>query len=104
MAEAFVARFITNSRKTKEMDALLTIKLQSNETIKEYSTRFWETYNDIDGCDEEVAIRTFKLGLPLDTGLRQSLTKLPAPTVAKIMHRIDQFIWVEEDGGGTTSV
>jgi hypothetical protein len=70
MAKAFVARFITNSLKTKEMDALLTMKLQSNETIQEYSTRFWETYNDIDGCDEEVAIRTFKLGLPPDTGLR----------------------------------
>uniref|UniRef100_A0A2N9I3H5 Uncharacterized protein n=1 Tax=Fagus sylvatica TaxID=28930 RepID=A0A2N9I3H5_FAGSY len=48
MAKAFVARFISNSRKTKEMDALLTMKLQSNETIKQYSNRFWETYNDID--------------------------------------------------------
>jgi hypothetical protein len=102
MAEAFVARFITNSRKTREMDALLTMKLEDNETIKEYSTRFWETYNDIDGCDEEVAVRTFKLGLPLDTGLRQSLTKHPAPTVGKLMLRIDQFIQVEEDGGGST--
>uniref|UniRef100_A0A2N9FRK2 Uncharacterized protein n=1 Tax=Fagus sylvatica TaxID=28930 RepID=A0A2N9FRK2_FAGSY len=90
-------------RKTKEMDALLTMKLEDNETIKEYSSRFWETYNDIDGCDEEVAVRTFKLGLPPDTGLRQSLTKHPAPTVGKLMHRIDQFIRVEKDGGGTTS-
>ncbi len=104
MVEAFVARFITNSRKTREMDTLLIMKLENNESIKEYSTRFWETYNDIDGCDEEVAVRTFKLGLLPITGLRQSLTKRPAPTVAKLMQRIDQFIWVEEDGGGTTSV
>ena len=103
MAEAFVARFITNSRKTREMDALLTMKLEDNETIKEYSTRFWETYNDIDGCDEAVAVRTFKLGLPPDTGLRQSFTKHPTPTVGKLMHRIDQFIRIEEDGGGSTS-
>ncbi len=89
MAEAFVACFITSSRKARVMDALLTMKLEDNETIKEYSTRFWETYNDIDGCDEEVAVRTFKLGLIPDTGLRQSLTKRPAPTVAKLMHRID---------------
>ena len=81
MAEAFVSRFITNSWKTREMDALLTMKLENNETIKEYSTRFWETYNDINGCDEKVAIRTFKLGLPPDTGLCQSLTKCPALTV-----------------------
>ena len=89
MAETFVACFISNSRKTKEMDAFLTMKLQSIETIKEYSVRFWETYNNIDRCDEEVAVRTFKLGLPPDTGLCQSLTKLPALTVAKLMHKID---------------
>ena len=87
-----MARFITNNRKTREMDALLTMKLQDNETIKDYSTRFWETYNDIDGCSEEVAIRTFKLGLPTDTGLCQSLTKCLAQTLGKLMHRIDQFI------------
>ena len=40
MAEAFVARFITNSRKAREMDSLLTMKLQDNETIKNYSIRF----------------------------------------------------------------
>ena len=75
MAEAVVARFITNSRRTREMDALLTMKLEDNETIKDYSTGFWETYNDIDGCGEEVAVRTFKLGLPPGTGLRH----LPQP-------------------------
>jgi hypothetical protein len=104
MAEAFVARFITNSRKTREMDALLTLKLEDGESLKDYATRFWETYNDIDGCNEDVAIRTFKLGLPLGTGLRQSLTKRPAATLRKMMDRIEQFIRVEEDGGNTSSV
>ena len=40
LAEAFVARFITNSRKRKEMGALLTMKLEENEILKDYSTRF----------------------------------------------------------------
>uniref|UniRef100_A0A2N9F5S6 Uncharacterized protein n=1 Tax=Fagus sylvatica TaxID=28930 RepID=A0A2N9F5S6_FAGSY len=68
MAEVFVARFITNSRRAREMDALLTMKLQDNETIKNYSIRFWETYNDIDGCSEEMVINAFKLGLPINSG------------------------------------
>uniref|UniRef100_A0A2N9INS9 Uncharacterized protein n=1 Tax=Fagus sylvatica TaxID=28930 RepID=A0A2N9INS9_FAGSY len=75
MAQAFVARFITNSRKAREMDALLTMKLQDNETIKNYSIRYWETYNDIDGRNEEVVIKAFKLGLPVDSGLCHSLVK-----------------------------
>jgi hypothetical protein len=92
MAEAFVARFITNSRKRKEMDALLTMKLEGNETIKDYSTRFSETYNDIEGCSEEVAIRTFKLGLPTDTSLRQSLINRPPPELGKI-HAQDRLVY-----------
>ena len=77
MAEAFVGRFITNSRRPKGMDTLMMMKLGDNESIKDYSTRFWETYNNIDGCGEDMAVRTFKLGLPPSTGLRQSLTKRP---------------------------
>jgi hypothetical protein len=103
MAEAFVTRFITNCRRTKKMDALLTLKLEDGESIKDYATRFWETYNDIDNCSENVAVRTFKSGLPLETRLRQSLTKRPATTLRKLMDRIEQFIKVEEDGGNTAS-
>jgi phosphotransferase system HPr-like phosphotransfer protein len=102
MAEAFVARFITNSRKAREMDALLTMKLQDTETLKNYSIRFWETYNDIDGCSEEVAIKAFKLGLPIDSGLRQSLIKRPLSSLVKLMNKIDQFVRLEEDGKGAT--
>uniref|UniRef100_A0A2N9EGY8 Retrotransposon gag domain-containing protein n=1 Tax=Fagus sylvatica TaxID=28930 RepID=A0A2N9EGY8_FAGSY len=102
MAQAFVARFITNSRKAREMDALLTMKLQDNETIKNYSIRYWETYNDIDGRSEEVAIKAFKLGLPVDSGLRHSLVKRQPSSLVKLMNKIDQFVRLEEDGKGAT--
>jgi hypothetical protein len=104
MAKVFVARFITNSRKRKEMDALLTMKLEDHETIKDYSTKFWETYNDIETCGEKVAITTFKMGLPTDSGLRQSLIKHPPKDLGKLMHKIDQFVRIEEDGHGTPPI
>uniref|UniRef100_A0A2N9GLJ3 Uncharacterized protein n=1 Tax=Fagus sylvatica TaxID=28930 RepID=A0A2N9GLJ3_FAGSY len=104
MAEAFVAQFITNSRKRKEMSTLLTMKLEDNETLKDYSTRFWETYNDIEACGEEVAITTFKMGLPTDSGLRQSLVKHPPRDLGKLMYKIDQFVRIEEDGRRTPPV
>ncbi len=91
MAEAFVARFITNCRRTKEMDALLTLKLEDGKSLKDYATRFWETYNDIDNCSENMAVRTFKSGLPLGTGLRQSLTKRLTITLRKLMDRLNSL-------------
>ena len=99
-----MARFITNSQKRKEMSTLLTMKLEDNETLKDYSIRFWETYNDIEACGEEVAITTFKMGLPTSSGLRQSLIKHPPRDLGKLMHKIDQFVRIEEDGRGTPPV
>jgi hypothetical protein len=103
MAEAFVGRFITNSRRPKGMDALMTMKLGHNELIKNYAARYSETYNDIDGCGEDVAVLTFKLGLPVDSGLRQSLIKRPPRNMKKLMSRIEQFIRLEEDKGNSNT-
>uniref|UniRef100_A0A2N9F6C2 RNase H type-1 domain-containing protein n=1 Tax=Fagus sylvatica TaxID=28930 RepID=A0A2N9F6C2_FAGSY len=66
--------------------------------------RYSETYNDIDGCGEDVAVPTFKLGLPVDSGLRQSLTKRPPSSMKKLMSQIEQFIRLEEDKGNGNTV
>uniref|UniRef100_A0A2N9H2R1 Uncharacterized protein n=1 Tax=Fagus sylvatica TaxID=28930 RepID=A0A2N9H2R1_FAGSY len=97
-------RFITNSRKPKGMDALMTMKIGPNESIKNYAARYSETYNEVDGCGEDVAVSTFKLGLPVDSGLRQSLSKRPPSNMKKLMSRIEQFIRLEEDRDNGTTV
>uniref|UniRef100_A0A2N9FB44 Integrase catalytic domain-containing protein n=1 Tax=Fagus sylvatica TaxID=28930 RepID=A0A2N9FB44_FAGSY len=43
MSESFTARFITNTRKPKEIDALLALKMKAGETLKSYSARYWES-------------------------------------------------------------
>jgi hypothetical protein len=104
MTEVFVRRFIINSRRSKGLDTLMMIRLGNNESIKDYSARFWKTYNDIDGCEEDTALQTFKLDLPPSTGLRQSLTKHPPTNLKKLMDRVEQFVRVEEDGGNTNAM
>ena len=41
----------------------------------------WEMFNKIDGDFDDVAIRTFKVDLPIEHGLRKSLTGKPATSV-----------------------
>ena len=43
--------------------------------MKAYVERYWEMFNEIDGDFDEVAVRTFKVGLPSEHGLRKSLTR-----------------------------
>ena len=74
LTRAFGARFITCSRVPKPIDSLLSMAMREGETLKTYSDRYWETYNEIDRNFEDVAVRTFKVGFPIEHQLRKSLT------------------------------
>ena len=54
-------------------------------------------FNEIDGDFDDVAIKTFKVSLPAEHGLRKSLTGKPATSVHQLMDRIDKYKRVEED-------
>ena len=54
-------------------------------------------FNEIDGDFDNVAISTFKLDLPVEHGLRKSLTGKPVTSVRQLMDRIDKYKRVEED-------
>ena len=54
-------------------------------------------FNEIDGDFDELAISSFKLGLPVDRGLKKSLTGKPVTSVRQLMDRIDKYKRVEED-------
>ena len=71
LTKAFSARFMTCSRVLKPLDSLLSMATREGETLKTYSDRYWETYNEIDGDFEDVAVRTFKVGLPTEHELRK---------------------------------
>ena len=53
---AFRARFVTCSRVPRPLDSLLSMSMKEGETLKNYSDRYWEIYNEIDGDFEDVAV------------------------------------------------
>ena len=54
-------------------------------------------FNEIYGDFDDVAVRTFKVGLPTEHDLRKSLTKKPVRIVRWLMDCIDEYKRVEED-------
>ena len=54
-------------------------------------------FNEIDGNFDDVAIRTFKVGFPVEHDLRKSLTRKLIKSVRQLMDRIDEYKQVEED-------
>ena len=90
LTRAFSARFVTCSRVPKPLDSLLSMAMKECETLKNYSDRYWETYNEIDGDFEDVVVRTFKVGLPTEHELRKSPTMKPALSMRQLMDHIDK--------------
>ena len=97
LTQAFGSHFVTCSRVPWPLDSLLSLSMQEGEILKTYSDRYWEMYNKIDGDFEDVAISTFKVGLPNDHGLRKSLTGKLVTSVRQLMDQIDKYKRVEED-------
>ncbi|XP_050247936.1 uncharacterized protein LOC126695289 [Quercus robur] len=71
--------------------------MREGKTLKTYSDRYWEMFNEIEGEHDDVAISTFKAGLPAEHDLRKFLTGKPIISVYQLMDRIDKYRRVEED-------
>ena len=97
LTRAFGSYFITCTRVLRPIDSLLSLSMREGETLKTYSDRYWEMFNKIDSDFDDVAISTFKVGLPAEHGLRKSLTGKPVTNVHQLMDQIDKYKRVEED-------
>ena len=73
------------------------MSMRDGETLKTYSNRYWKMFNEIDGSYADMAISTFKAGLPAEHDLRKSLISKPVTRVCLLMDRIDKYRRIEED-------
>ena len=97
LTQLFYSRFITYSRILQPLNSLLFMTMREGESVKSYADRYWEMFNEIDGDFDEVAIRTFKVGLPSEHGLRKSLTGKPVTSLRQLMDRVDKYKRIEDD-------
>ena len=107
LTQSFYSQFITCSRVPQPLDSLLSMSMREGESVKSYAERYWEMFNEIDGDFDEVVIRTFKVGLPFEHGLRKSLTGKPVTSLRQLMDRADKYKRIENDqqqGNGKAKV
>ena len=97
LTQSFCSRFITCSRVPQPLDSLLSISMRERESVKVYSERYCEMFNEIDGNFDEVAIKTFKVGLPAEHGLRKSLIGKPITSLHQLMDRVDKYKRIKDD-------
>ncbi|XP_050264273.1 uncharacterized protein LOC126708528 [Quercus robur] len=97
LIQEFGVQFVMCSRVPQPVDPLLSIKMRVGETLWSYASRYWELYNEIGGGNEKIAASTFRMGLPEDSKLRESLTKRPPGDMRQLMRRIKKYKRLEDD-------
>ena len=97
LTQSFCSWFITCSKVPQPLDSLLSMSIREGESIKAYSKRYWEMFNEIDDDFDEVAIKTFKIGLPAEHGLKKSLTGKPIASLRQLTDRVDKYKRIEDD-------
>ncbi|XP_075659209.1 uncharacterized protein LOC142629107 [Castanea sativa] len=105
LIQEFGAQFMTYSRFPQLVDALLSMKMGAGETLHNYANQYWELYNQIGRGNEKIAASTFQMGLPEDSGLRESLTLRPPEDMRQLMKRNEEYKRLEDnrlDKGHTT--
>ena len=81
------ARFIMCSKIAQPIDALLSMRMRSGETLQSYANRYQELYNEIGGWNEQAAASTFWLRLPQKSKLKDSLAMCPLEKMHQHMRR-----------------
>ena len=99
LTQEFDVRFVTCSRVPQPVDALLllSMKMRVGETFRSYASQHWELYNEIGGGNEKIVASTFRIGLPEDSELRESLTRKPLEDMRQLMRCIEEYKCLKDD-------
>ena len=54
-------------------------------------------FNEIDGNFDEVAVKTFKVSLPFEHGLRKSLTGKLVTSLRQLIDQVDKYKRIKDD-------
>ena len=73
------------------------MKMRVKETLRSYANRYWKLYNEIDEGNEKIMTSTFRMGLPEDSRLQESLTKKPPEDIRQLMRRIKEYKRLKDD-------
>ncbi|GFZ19863.1 hypothetical protein Acr_28g0005680 [Actinidia rufa] len=88
-SELFVAQFIIKTKAPKVVSSLLTLCKGKNVMLRNYSKRYWELYNEIKGCSEELAVINYKLRLTPREKFYDDLALNPPIDLRNLMSQVE---------------
>ena len=97
LTEQLSARFIASSRPAKGLAELMSLRHKPIESLRNYSKRYLDLYNEIERNWPQVAIASFRHGLIPDSALYNDLIMEQPISLDDLICRTEKHSRLEED-------
>ena len=96
LSEAFVGQYLCSTRHKQNISTLQNIKMQENESLREFVKRFEQVVLQVESYSMDVVLQIFKMSICPGTTF-VSLTKKPPTTMNNLFKRANKYSMLEDD-------
>ncbi|KAL6336051.1 hypothetical protein AAG906_003678 [Vitis piasezkii] len=96
-SEAFVGQYLCLTRHKQNINTLQNIKMQENESLREFVKRFGQVVLQVESCSMDVVLQIFKRSICSGTPLFESLVKKPPATMDNLFKRANKYSKLEDN-------
>ena len=102
LSEAFVGHYLCSARYKQNISTLQNIKMQENESMREFMQWFGQTVLQVESCSMDAILQIFKISICPRTPFFESLTRKPPATMDDLFKRANKYSILEDDVCVTT--
>ena len=97
LSEAFVGQYLCSARHKQNINTLQNIKMQENESLREFVKRFGQVVLQVEAYSMDVVLQIFKRNICPGTPFFESLTKKSPTTMDDLFRRARKYSMLEDD-------
>ncbi|RVW14328.1 hypothetical protein CK203_099081 [Vitis vinifera] len=97
LSEAFVGQYLCSARHKQNISTLQNIKMQDNESLREFVRRFGQAVLQVEACSMDAVLQIFKRSICPGTPFFESLAKKPPTTMDDLFRRANKYSMLEDD-------
>ena len=97
LSEAFMGQYLCFARHKQNISTLQNIKMQENESLREFVKRFGQTVLQVEAYSMDVVLQIFKRSICPSTPFFKSLAKKPPTTMDDLFQRANKYSMLEDD-------
>ncbi|XP_059597878.1 uncharacterized protein LOC132254885 [Vitis vinifera] len=97
LSEAFVGQYLCSARHKQNISTLQNIKMQENESLREFVKRFGQAVLQVEAYSMDVVLQIFKQSICPGTPFFESIAKKPPTSMDDLFRRASKYSMLEDD-------